>query len=206
MDFLAYLKAVRKHWWPLMSCALFTLLGMWVLYADKSNAWAVRAMFAVAGFCLFWAGYRAWLEERNKRVLLEGPVLTLKEKVLRLSHDVLEFAFSRSNAAPKVTTSVRFAGDDLPQKLDAYGLELRALKAYEKDTLGIYDYRYKRLVAETIISIKNIGLDCGSIEKYTSDLSNESNPEWAGLSYPIDDWIKEVGKQLEILANQIIEA
>jgi hypothetical protein len=80
MDFITYLKAVRKHWWPLMSCALFTLLGMWVLYADKSNAWALRGTFGIAGFCLFWAEYRAWLDEHRQ----VAPILSFKQRTLNV--------------------------------------------------------------------------------------------------------------------------
>lgn len=49
-----------------MSCAVFTLLGMWVLYANKSNAWALQATFGLAGFCFFWACFLAWRDEERK--------------------------------------------------------------------------------------------------------------------------------------------
>jgi hypothetical protein len=74
MDFLRYINAVRKHWWVLMSCAFFTVLGAWILYADKSNAWAIRATFAVAGICLLWAGYLAWLDEYTIRIQCENEL------------------------------------------------------------------------------------------------------------------------------------
>lgn len=55
-----------------MSCAVFTLLGMWILYAQKSSGWALRATFALAGFCLFVACYLAWRDEHNRAEKLDA--------------------------------------------------------------------------------------------------------------------------------------
>ncbi len=99
MDFLKYLNAVRKHWWPLMSCALFTLLGMWIFYANKNNAWALRSTFGIAGLCLFWAGYRAWLDEYKKIEQLQVksvPAQSPKEKFRDLSTSILQFIYERA--------------------------------------------------------------------------------------------------------------
>jgi hypothetical protein len=91
MSLLRFLDAVRKHWWPLMSCAVFTLLGMWVLYANKSNAWALQATFGLAVFCLFWACFLAW---RDK----EKEVEELKTK--------LEGLEASRNASPVVNVQI----------------------------------------------------------------------------------------------------
>ena len=48
-----YLKAIGKHWWALMSCAVFTLLGFYISYANKNNDWAVKGVFVLAVLMLF---------------------------------------------------------------------------------------------------------------------------------------------------------
>ncbi|MHB2007161.1 MAG: hypothetical protein ACYCOX_03855 [Acidobacteriaceae bacterium] len=76
-----YINAVFKHWWALMSCALFTFLGVYILHANKSNHWAVKATFASAGFCLLVACFLAWNDEhraflkekeKNSKPIFEG--------------------------------------------------------------------------------------------------------------------------------------
>jgi len=49
-----------------MSCAIFTVLGAYVLYADKSNKWALWATAAMAIFCLLVGCYLAWADEHKK--------------------------------------------------------------------------------------------------------------------------------------------
>lgn len=61
-----------------MSCAAFTVLGMWVLYANKNNVWTLQATFTLAAFCLFWACFLAWRDEEKKVHKLEGELRTLK--------------------------------------------------------------------------------------------------------------------------------
>ena len=83
MAILLYIKAVGKHWWALMSCALFTILGIYILHENKTNQWAVHATFALAGFCLLIACFLAWLDEhrdllaeksRNEGARVEGKI------------------------------------------------------------------------------------------------------------------------------------
>jgi hypothetical protein len=82
MSIVRFLNAVGKHWWTLMSCAVFTLLGMWVLYASKNNGWALQATFGLAVFCLFWACFLAWRDEERKVKELEGELRTLKASAI----------------------------------------------------------------------------------------------------------------------------
>jgi hypothetical protein len=72
MSLLHFLNSVRKHLWALMSCAAFTLLGMWILYANKNNGWALQATFGLAGVCLFWACYLAWKTEHDALIAEQG--------------------------------------------------------------------------------------------------------------------------------------
>jgi hypothetical protein len=77
--FVLYCKAVGRHWWALMSCALFTVLGIYILHANKSNEWAVKATFALAGLCLLIACFQAWLCEHQKVEAADSEVVSLKK-------------------------------------------------------------------------------------------------------------------------------
>jgi hypothetical protein len=79
-----FIKAVLVHWWALMSCALFTALGIYVLIANKSNGWAVEASFTLAVVSVFIACYLAWRDEhklllrerdRNQKPDIEGEII-----------------------------------------------------------------------------------------------------------------------------------
>jgi hypothetical protein len=61
-----------------MGCAAFTILGTWVLYANKSNAWALRATFGLAVFWLFWACFLAWRDKEKEVQELEAKVRKLE--------------------------------------------------------------------------------------------------------------------------------
>ncbi|MGD0417651.1 MAG: hypothetical protein ABSA80_20005 [Terriglobales bacterium] len=62
-----------------MSCAIFTILGAYVFYADKSNRWALGATGILAVLCLLIACYLAWADEYKKvqKYLDDGPRLGL---------------------------------------------------------------------------------------------------------------------------------
>jgi hypothetical protein len=62
-----------------MSCALFTVLGAYIFYAEKSNKWALGATGAIAVLCLLIACYLAWADEHKKvqKYLDDGPRLGL---------------------------------------------------------------------------------------------------------------------------------
>jgi hypothetical protein len=72
MVFWLFIKAVCKYWWALMSCAFFTLLGLYILHENKSNQWAVNATFILAGFCLFVACFLAWKDEHQSLLAERG--------------------------------------------------------------------------------------------------------------------------------------
>ena len=69
MDFLSYLRAMRKIGWALMSCAVFTFIWFYVAYTNKDNHWTVRALFLTTLALSFVAGFLAWKNER--RALME---------------------------------------------------------------------------------------------------------------------------------------
>jgi hypothetical protein len=61
-----------------MSCAAFTFLGMWVLYANESNTWSLRATFGLAICCLFWACFLAWKDKEKEVEILKAQIRDLK--------------------------------------------------------------------------------------------------------------------------------
>jgi len=77
----AFLRAVGKHWWSLLSCAFFTILGLFVAYANKSNAWVVQGSFIVAALCLLIACYRAW---RDEHTALEDEIAKNQKPELKI--------------------------------------------------------------------------------------------------------------------------
>ena len=82
MSLVRFLNSVRKHWWELMGCAAFTLLGIWVLYANKNNHWALSATFSLAAFCLFWACFMAWRDKEKEVLELTSKLRTLEASVI----------------------------------------------------------------------------------------------------------------------------
>jgi len=211
MDFLSYLNAVRKHWWPLMSCAVFTVLGLYVAYANKSNDWTVRGIFGAAAALLFVACYQAWLDERRKRIRLQdcqAPAPTLKEQAVLLSQSILDFVYERIKNAPSVSTPDCLTDDGriFLRDMRQHDREARALSANERETLEIFEYKYRRTLASAIVSLKNLSLDSSKLDEYVSGLLRKSDPDYTGTSIVINLWIKEVGKQVGALADQIKES
>lgn len=64
-EFGWWVKALLPHWWALMSCAVFTLIGLAVLAFNKSNKWALYASFAAAAVLLLFASFLAWRDARG---------------------------------------------------------------------------------------------------------------------------------------------
>jgi hypothetical protein len=72
-----FAKTLFKKWWTLMSCAVFTFLGLYSVVFQKSNAWIIGASIA-AGLILFmWAAFLVWKEEHQKVLAYEqSPPIT----------------------------------------------------------------------------------------------------------------------------------
>src|SRR5712672_587353 len=86
-DLLFFWRAIRKHWWPLMSCAAFTLLGFIALIASKSNRWIIYSTLGLAVLFFLWSAFLGWRDERDARIKAEHfqqqgyegrPILVLK--------------------------------------------------------------------------------------------------------------------------------
>jgi hypothetical protein len=58
-----FLKALLRHWWALMSSALFTALSLYVVESGKSNYWSFWASIVLAVILLMMAAFLAWKDE-----------------------------------------------------------------------------------------------------------------------------------------------
>jgi hypothetical protein len=71
----AFLKALFRHWWAMMSCALFTLLGIYATATNRNNSWVFWASVFLAIACVLLAAFLAWREEYVKS--LEAPEILM---------------------------------------------------------------------------------------------------------------------------------
>lgn len=213
MVFWVYVKAIGKHWWALMSCAAFTFLGLYIAWANKNTGWTVRGIFGLALALLFVASFLAWLDEHQKRILLEKslePIPNLKKQLVQLSQSILDFVYERANDAPEMPVSTL---QPYGNEFNAYLAEMQksnqqfaAIRTYEQETLEIYEYKYKSAVTEAIVSVKNVGVDSSELDETVKDLYGEFDPDHPRLVIPSGMCIKQIGKQLGILADQIKES
>jgi hypothetical protein len=134
---------------------------------------------------------------------------SIGDTVRTLATAILDFAFDRIKDAPSVSTPEMLTEDGRLwlQDMRQSDRERRALNAYEQDTLVQYGYKYRRAVAVQISSLQNIGLDTSALEEHMDKLATESDPiRTGGTPYIVSEQIKEIGKQLGILADQIKES
>jgi hypothetical protein len=75
--FALFIAALWRKWWALMSCAVFTLLSLWVAMENKSNAWVVSGIATLAVIFFLVASFGAWSEEHSKLVLTERKLYEL---------------------------------------------------------------------------------------------------------------------------------
>jgi hypothetical protein len=81
-----FLEALIAEWWPLMSCAAFTLLSLGIAFVKRdSTKWFVRGSILLAVFFFGVASFLAWNNEHKARLLAEGK---FKEDVPKLSVEV----------------------------------------------------------------------------------------------------------------------
>ena len=73
--FLHFVKAVTKHWWALMSCAVFTIIGIVAAASNRSNSWIVWVSGAAAVILLLVASFLAW---RDKYTDLQNALITIQ--------------------------------------------------------------------------------------------------------------------------------
>jgi len=67
----AFGKSLLVHWWALMSCAAFTILGVVVIITQASPVWTLWATFGLAVAMLLVGSFLAWKDEHQKVIALE---------------------------------------------------------------------------------------------------------------------------------------
>jgi hypothetical protein len=60
--------AILGYWWALMSCAAFTILGLYALVLQKDSHWLIRSSFVFAGVFIVVAIALAWRDEHAARM------------------------------------------------------------------------------------------------------------------------------------------
>lgn len=163
MYFFEFGRAVFRHWWALMSCAIFTLLGAYVFYADKSNKWALWATGGMAIFCLLVACYLAWRDEHIQVVKYaeNRPKLALEINSLRGIEEWQKQADERESPvwfwvehlSGRVATSVNF--DALKSSRGAYTLHLTSLSYVKPGPRYVVKYELRN--EENPIDVAHLG-------------------------------------------------
>jgi hypothetical protein len=63
-----FAAAMFKHWWELMSCAAFTILGVYIAATDRGNGWVVGGIAFLAAVFFVLAAYRTWRDEHHRYI------------------------------------------------------------------------------------------------------------------------------------------
>jgi hypothetical protein len=176
----------------------------------KVDASAKAAFVLTTKACLIWLWILAvfhlirtpWRLARKSPAV---PNISFKAEVIRLSRTILDFVYERIKNAPSVSMPdyVTEDGRLFLRDMRQHDREARALSTYGHETLEIYEYKYQRTVASVTVSLKYLGLDSSKLDEYMSGLMGESDPDHTGIIIPINERIKQIGRQLGILADQI---
>lgn len=110
MELWQFFKALLKQWLALMSCAVFTGLGVFAAWQGKTNHWIVAASI-VAGVALFYvAAFLAWKDEHKKfedEVAKQGqPILTAELMAIDVPQRTMLILYNSSDI-PAVNLSVQ---------------------------------------------------------------------------------------------------
>ncbi len=174
----------------------------------RASSWAIAWPYLLLLTALFfWHLVRApWkldVERANTIAASQTQLIALTDKpdlrneALKLSKEIMDFAYERSQNAPALTAS-RFVGyEDTAnwlQEMDKFSREQQTLKNYEKDTLGMYDYRFKRRVAAILSAFKEKGLSDEWLDGWVDDMAR-----WL---VPYSDRAKDIGTILGQLADR----
>lgn len=81
-NILPFSAALIRKWWALMSCAVFTFLGLYSLVANKSNRWLIGASFVAAAFLFLVAAFLAWNDEHKGKIAAELQLKDEEPKVM----------------------------------------------------------------------------------------------------------------------------
>jgi hypothetical protein len=71
MALWAFVKALCKYWWALLSSAVLTVIALYGLARGESNRWVLFVSAVAAIIMVLVAAFLAWNEERQHRLLSE---------------------------------------------------------------------------------------------------------------------------------------
>lgn len=157
MSLWLWIKAVTRHLWALMSCAIFTAIGFYAAFASKNNEWIVRSTFLAAVVCLFMACFLAWKDEHTKLLEATAEKEQLKQRYFderpklgmvingprgegewtRRAHTGNVY-FEMQHLSGRIPTSIRF--DPIPSKLGRFLLQFEALSYLTQSVRPTLDY------------------------------------------------------------------
>jgi hypothetical protein len=86
---LPFFRAIFKHLWESLGCAVFTISGIVLSTYNFGTVWAVRSSWGLAGGCFFVASYKAWAEQAE--IVLK---LTTHADVRGSVHQVYRIVFA----------------------------------------------------------------------------------------------------------------
>ena len=106
-----WFKSVARHWWSLMSCAVFTLIGLYVAYTHQSSEWVVRATISAAALCLLLGCFFSWKDEhlRLQSEQLENRMPKIRGEVKQIFWEVAKHPVTKKDE-PKDTHFYAFLG------------------------------------------------------------------------------------------------
>ena len=75
-----FLGALIRQWWPLMSCAVFTIIAYYAAAESKSNVWVIGATRTAAVVLFLVAAFFAWKEQYIKALKAETELVGEKSR------------------------------------------------------------------------------------------------------------------------------
>lgn len=129
-DVKAFVKAVFHIWWSYMSCAAFTLLGLYVAITDKPNPWIAVSISVLALIVFLVAAFRAWqFEYRANR---SGPDI-----LLTISSNAGRAFASLSNIGHEDALGVRVDCDDERIAIESIPYEIPLVRREKSSTVEL---------------------------------------------------------------------
>lgn len=113
-----FLRAVAKHWWPLMGSGFFVLLGVFAAATNQRNPWIVRTSVILAVVLAFVATYLAWLDEHQARGKAETNLREIEDS---LSDYEKEGTTLLRQPSPKGEAAIRVWGTQVLDWIDRVG-------------------------------------------------------------------------------------
>ncbi len=75
-DLKLFVESLWKAWWALMSCAAFTILGLFIALENKGSNWIVGGTIVLAVTFFVCASFMAWREQHLALVELQQRLAT----------------------------------------------------------------------------------------------------------------------------------